>query len=54
MPRACALQCEATAMKSPHTAMKNNSHSKLLEKARAQQQIPSAAKNKLKNLFFKR
>ena len=54
VPRACALQWEATAMKSPHTAMKSNSLSKLLEKARAQQQIPSAAKNKPKKLFFKR
>ena len=44
-------------MRSPHTAMKSSPRSPQLEKARAQQQRPNTAKNKLKkerNLFKKR
>ena len=49
-PRAHALQQrEATAMRSPHTAMKSSPHSPQLEKARAQQRRPNTAKNKLIN-----
>ena len=46
VPRARALQREATAMRSPRTAMKSSPHSLQLEKARAQQQRPNVAKNK--------
>ena len=46
-PRACApQQREATAMRSPHTATKSSPHSPQLEKARAQQWRPNAAKSK--------
>ena len=48
MPRACAPQREATAMRSPCTATKSSLHSPQLEKACAQQRRPNAA-NKLIN-----
>ena len=35
---------------SPHTAMKSSPHSPQLEKARAQQQRPNAAKNKINKI----
>ena len=43
MPRACALQREATAV---HTVTKSSPRSPQLEKALAQQRRPNAAKNK--------
>ena len=46
-PRARALQQrEATAMRSPRTTTKSSPGSAQLEKARAQQRRPKAAKNK--------
>ena len=46
-PRARAPQTrEATPMRSPRTATKSSPHSLQLEKARAQQQRPNAAKKK--------
>ena len=39
-------------MRSPHTAMKSSPCSRQLEKARAQQQRPNAAKNK--QIYFKK
>ena len=42
----CSAAREATAMRSPHTVTKSSPHSPQLEKARAQQQRPSAVKNK--------
>ena len=45
VPRDRALQREATAMRSPHTATKSSPRSPQLEKARAQQRRPNAAKN---------
>ena len=46
-PRARAPQLrEATAMRSPRTATKSSPRSPQLEKARAQQRRPNAAKNK--------
>ena len=38
VPKACALQREATTMRSPRTAMKTSPHLPQLEKARTQQQ----------------
>ena len=51
MPRAHALQREATAMRSPRTATKSSPRSPQLEKACAQQRRPNAAKKKAR---FKR
>ena len=49
-PRARApQQREATAVRSPRTAMKSSPCSPQLEKARAQQRTPNAAKNKQTN-----
>ena len=50
-PKARAPQREATAVRSPRTAMKSSPRSPQLEKARAQQRRPNAAKkiNKIKN-----
>ena len=45
-PRAHAPQREATAMRSPRTATKSSPCSLQLEKARAQQRKPNAAKKK--------
>ena len=48
-PRAwspCSTAREATVMRSPRTAMKSSLRSLQLEKARAQQRRPNAAKNK--------
>ena len=53
-PRARAPQREATAMRSPHTAMKSSPHSPQLEKARAQQRRPNAAKHKEINKLKKK
>ena len=50
-PRAHTLQRVATAMRSPHTAMKSSPRSPQLEKARAQQRRPNTAKNKFKNIL---
>ena len=47
VPRARAPQREATAMRSPCTATKSSPRLLQLEKDRAQQQRPNAAKNKL-------
>ena len=44
-PRACALQREATTVRSPCITMKSSSCSLQLEKAHAQQWRPKAAKN---------
>ena len=41
-------------MRSPRTAMENSPHSPQLEKARAQQRRPNAAKNKQINKFIKK
>ena len=46
VPRACAPQREATAMRRLHTTTKSSPRSPQLEKACAQQQRPNAAKNK--------
>ena len=46
VPRARALQREATAMRRPRTATKSSPRSPQLEKARVQQQRPKAVKNK--------
>ena len=46
VPRARAPKRDTTAMRSLCTATKSNPRSPQLEKARAQQQRPSAAKNK--------
>ena len=43
-PRACALQWEATTMRSPRTATKSSPRSPQLEKAHAQQRRPNTAK----------
>ena len=51
MPRARALQREATAMRSLRTATRSSPRSLQLEKARAQQQRPNSAQNKNKNKF---
>ena len=49
-PRATTTEAhaprEATTVRSPRTAMKSSPHLLQLEKAHAQQQRPSAAKNK--------
>jgi len=45
MPRACATR-EATAMRSPHTAMKNSPHSPLLEKGLNSNEDPVQPINK--------
>ena len=42
----CSTTREATAMRSPRTAMKSSPRSPQLEKARAQQRRPNAARNK--------
>ena len=42
----CSTMREATAMRSPHTAMKSGPRSPQLEKARAQQRRSNTAKNK--------
>ena len=57
-PRAqspCSTMREATTVRSWHTATKSSSRSLQLEKARAQQRRPSAAKNKINtiNTFLK-
>ena len=55
VPRARApQQKEATAMRSPCTAMKSSSRSPQLEKARVQQQRPSTAKKKKKKIKIKK
>ena len=41
-------------MRNPRTATKSSPHSLQLEKARAQQQRPNAAKNKKKNFNIKK
>ena len=46
VPRACALQREAAATRSPHTAMKSSPRSQQLEKALVQQRRPNTAKKK--------
>ena len=43
----CSTKGEATAMRSPCTAMKSSPHSPQLEKACMQQRRPNATKNKL-------
>ena len=48
-PRARALQWEATAMRSPRTAMKSSPRSLQLEKACAQQRRPNTAKKTKKS-----
>ena len=40
-PGTCALQREATALRSPRTAVKSDLHSLQLEKAQVQEQRPS-------------
>ena len=47
-PSPCSATREATAMRSPHTAMKSSPRSPQLEKAHVQQQRPNIAKNKIK------
>ena len=43
---------EATAMRSLHTTMKSSPRSRQLEKARAQQERPNAARSKQTYLFI--
>ena len=52
MPRAHALQREATAMRNPRTAMESSPRSPQLEQVRAQQRRPNSAKKKKKNTVF--
>ena len=54
MPRACALQRETTAMRSPRATTKSSPHSPQLEKACTQQWRPNAAKNNKIKLNLKK